>query len=433
MNFKSFSFSSELLQALEELNFETLTPVQRSAIPAVRKGKDVLVSAQTGTGKTAAFALPLIQKLSESAVSENNAPSALVLAPTRELAEQIANNFKAFAKYTELKTVCLFGGINLAGQANDLKAGVDIVVATPGRLLDHLRLGNISLANVKHLVLDEADRMLDMGFISDMQTVINGCDEARQILLFSATFPAAIKQFASKVLKQPEIIRVDQTNSTAETVQHVVYPVEERRKQELLSELIGKKNWQQVLVFVNMKETADELVKELNLDGIPAVVCHGDKTQGNRRRALREFKEGKVRVLVATEVAARGIDIEGLPRVINIDLPWLAEDYVHRIGRTGRAGKPGQAISFVSREEENTLFDIEKLIGQRIKRVVLPGYEVSSREVLIDKIGKKPSHLRRSRTNKASGQATGEARAKNRSRIANVRKSLKGNKLSLKK
>ncbi|UJX27326.1 DEAD/DEAH box helicase (plasmid) [Pseudoalteromonas sp. CF6-2] len=433
MNFKSFSFSSEILQALEELNFQTLTPVQRTAIPAIRKGKDVLVSAQTGTGKTAAFALPLIQKLSETTLSDNNAPSALVLAPTRELAEQIANNFKAFAKYTELKTVCLFGGINLAGQANALKAGVDIVVATPGRLLDQLRLGNISLASVKHLVLDEADRMLDMGFINDMQTVINGCDEARQILLFSATFPAAIKQFASKVLKQPEIIHVDQTNSTAETVQHVVYPVEERRKQELLSELIGKKNWQQVLVFVNMKETADELVKELNLDGIPAVVCHGDKTQGNRRRALREFKEGKVRVLVATEVAARGIDIEGLPRVINIDLPWLAEDYVHRIGRTGRAGKPGQAISFVSREEENTLFDIEKLIGQRIKRIVLPGYEVSNRDVLIDKIGKKPAHLRRSRTNKPSGQATGEARAKNRSRIANVRKSLKGGKLSLKK
>ena len=250
---------------------------------------------------------------------------------------------------------------------------------------------------------------------------------------FFCNVPAAIKQFASKVLKQPEIIRVDQTNSTAETVQHVVYPVEERRKQELLSELIGKKNWQQVLVFVNMKETADELVKELNLDGIPAAVCHGDKTQGNRRRALREFKEGKVRVLVATEVAARGIDIEGLPRVINIDLPWLAEDYVHRIGRTGRAGKPGQAISFVSREEENTLFDIEKLIGQRINRIVLPGYEVSNREVLIDKIGKKPSHLRRSRSNKPSGSGNRRSRAKNRSRIAKVRKSLKGNKLSLKK
>ncbi|MEL0631417.1 DEAD/DEAH box helicase [Pseudoalteromonas carrageenovora] len=433
MNFKSFSFAPELIQALDELNYHTLTPIQRSAIPAVRKGKDVLASAQTGTGKTAAFALPIIQKLFESEHSTTNAPSALVLAPTRELAEQIANNFKAYAKHTPLKVVSLFGGVNTAGQANSLKDGVDVVVATPGRLLDHIRLGNLSLASVKHLVLDEADRMLDMGFIEDIQSVIKSCDEQRQILLFSATFPAAIKQFASKVLKQPEIVRVDQTNSTASTVQHVVYPVEERRKQELLSELIGKKNWQQVLVFVNMKETADELVKELNLDGIPATVCHGDKSQGNRRRALREFKEGKVRVLVATEVAARGIDIDGLPRVINIDLPWLAEDYVHRIGRTGRAGNQGQAISFVSREEENTLFEIEALIGQKIKRVYLEGYEVSNREVLIDKIGKKPAHLRRSRTNKPTGQATGEARAVNRSRISNVRKSLKGAKLTLKK
>ena len=433
MNFKSFSFAPELIQALDELNYQTLTPIQRAAIPAVRKGKDVLASAQTGTGKTAAFALPIIQKLFESDCSTTNAPSALVLAPTRELAEQIANNFKDFAKYTQLKVVSLFGGVNTAGQEIALKEGVDVVVATPGRLLDHIRLGNLSLAQVKHLVLDEADRMLDMGFINDMQSVIKSCADERQILLFSATFPAAIKQFASKVLKQPEIVRVDQTNSTASTVQHVVYPVEERRKQELLSELIGKKNWQQVLVFVNMKETADELVTELNLDGIPAAVCHGDKSQGNRRRALREFKEGKVRVLVATEVAARGIDIDGLPRVINIDLPWLAEDYVHRIGRTGRAGNQGQAISFVSREEENMLFEIETLIGQKIKRVYLEGYEVSNREVLIDKIGKKPAHLRRTRANKPSGQATGEARAKNRSRISNVRKSLKGEKLSLKK
>ncbi len=433
MNFKSFSFAPELIQALDELNYHTLTPIQRAAIPAVRKGKDVLASAQTGTGKTAAFALPIIQKLFESDSSTTNAPSALVLAPTRELAEQIANNFKDFAKYTSLKVVSLFGGVNTAGQEIALKEGVDVVVATPGRLLDHIRIGNLSLAQVKHLVLDEADRMLDMGFINDMQSVIKSCADERQILLFSATFPAAIKQFASKVLKQPEIVRVDQTNSTASTVQHVVYPVEERRKQELLSELIGKKNWQQVLVFVNMKETADELVTELNLDGIPAAVCHGDKSQGNRRRALREFKEGKVRVLVATEVAARGIDIDGLPRVINIDLPWLAEDYVHRIGRTGRAGNQGQAISFVSREEENMLFEIETLIGQKIKRVYLEGYEVSNREVLIDKIGKKPAHLRRTRANKPSGQATGEARAKNRSRISNVRKSLKGEKLSLKK
>lgn len=433
MNFKSFSFAPEIIQALDELNYQTLTPIQRAAIPAVRKGKDVLASAQTGTGKTAAFALPIIQKLLESELCTTNAPHALVLAPTRELAEQIANNFNDFAKHTSLKVVSLFGGVSTAGQANALKEGVDIVVATPGRLFDHIRLGNLSLASVKHLVLDEADRMLDMGFIEDMQNVINSCAQERQILLFSATFPAAIKQFASKVLKQAEIVRVDQTNSTASTVEHVVYPVEERRKQELLSELIGKKNWQQVLVFVNMKETADELVKELNLDGIAAGVCHGDKSQGNRRRALREFKEGKVRVLVATEVAARGIDIDGLPRVINIDLPWLAEDYVHRIGRTGRAGRQGQAISFVSREEENTLFEIETLIGQKIKRVYLEGYEVSNREVLIDKIGKKPAHLRRTRSNKLSGQATGEARAVNRSRISNVRKRLKGEKLSLKK
>ncbi|MGO2478103.1 MAG: DEAD/DEAH box helicase [Pseudoalteromonas sp.] len=433
MNFKSFSFAPELIQALDELNYHTLTPIQRGAIPAVRKGKDVLASAQTGTGKTAAFSLPLIQKLSEVTHTATNAPRALILAPTRELAEQIANNVKDYAKYIELKTVCLFGGVSLAGQANGLKEGVDIVVATPGRLLDHIRLGNLSLAQVAHLVLDEADRMLDMGFITDMQSVIKSCAQERQILLFSATFPSAIKQFASKVLKQPEIVRVDQTNSTAATVNHVVYPVEARRKQELLSELVGKKNWQQVLVFVNMKETADELVKELNLDGIPACVCHGDKTQGNRRRALSDFKAGKVRVLVATEVAARGIDIDDLPRVVNIDLPWLAEDYVHRIGRTGRAGKQGQAISFVSREEENMLFEIETLIGQKIKREYLPGYEVSNREVLIDKIGKKPSHLRRSHSNKPSGQATGEARAKNRSRISNVRKSLKGEKLTLKK
>ena len=433
MGFSKLGLSDSILKAVTQQGYDKPSPIQEKSIPVVLEGKDLMAAAQTGTGKTAAFALPIIQKLTESELSTSNAPHALVLAPTRELAEQIANNFKAYAKHTALKVVSLFGGVNTAGQANALKDGVDVVVATPGRLLDHIRLGNLSLASVKHLVLDEADRMLDMGFIEDMQSVIKSCDEQRQILLFSATFPAAIKQFAAKVLKQPEIVRVDQTNSTASTVQHVVYPVEERRKQELLSELIGKKNWQQVLVFVNMKETADELVKELNLDGIPATVCHGDKSQGNRRRALREFKEGKVRVLVATEVAARGIDIEGLPRVINIDLPWLAEDYVHRIGRTGRAGNQGQAISFVSREEENTLFEIESLIGQKIKRVYLEGYEVSSREVLIDKIGKKPAHLRRSRTNKPTGQATGEARAVNRSRISNVRKSLKGAKLTLKK
>lgn len=437
MNFKSFSFSPLLLQALDELNFSTLTPIQQAAIPIVRKGHDVLATAQTGTGKTAAFSLPIIQKLidAHTVTSEQTKhPKALILAPTRELAEQIGKNCGEFSQYTELRTVSLFGGVNTAGQAEKLAQGADIVVATPGRLLDHIRLGNISLSEVKHLVLDEADRMLDMGFITDIQKVIGLCDEDKQLLLFSATFPPAMKQFASSVLKHPKYVQVTPENSTADTVRHVVYPVEQARKQELLSELIGKKNWQQVLVFVNMKDVADELVKELNLDGIPAIVCHGDKTQGARRRALREFKEGKARVLVATEVAARGIDIEGLPRVVNYDLPYLAEDYVHRIGRTGRAGNAGQAISFVSREEEQVLVHIEALIEQQITRYYLPGYEVSSRDNLIKKLSKKQSHQRRQpRSNRPSNQASGEARAKNRSRIAKVRKQVKGTKLGLNK
>ncbi|MBQ4847310.1 DEAD/DEAH box helicase [Pseudoalteromonas sp. MMG005] len=437
MNFKSFSFSPLLLQALDEINFLTLTPIQQAAIPVVRKGHDVLATAQTGTGKTAAFALPIIQKLLESKCAQQattKSPRALILAPTRELAEQIGRNCDEFTQYTDIKTVSLFGGVNTTGQADKLALGVDIVVATPGRLLDHIRLGNISLANVQHLVLDEADRMLDMGFITDIQQVIDLTHADKQILLFSATFPPAMKQFAGSVLRHPKYVQVTPENTTADTVRHVVYPVEQSRKQELLSELIGKKNWQQVLVFVNMKDVADDLVNELMLDGIPAIVCHGDKTQGARRRALREFKEGKVRVLVATEVAARGIDIEGLPRVVNYDLPYLAEDYVHRIGRTGRAGNEGQAISFVAREEEQVLVHIEELIEQQIKRYYLPGYEVSNRDNLIKKLSKKQSHQRRQpRSNRPSNQASGEARAKNRSRIANVRKQVKGTKLGLEK
>ncbi|MFY8299201.1 DEAD/DEAH box helicase [Pseudoalteromonas sp. SS15] len=431
MNFKSFSFSPLILQALDELEFHTLTPIQQAAIPVVRKGHDVLATAQTGTGKTAAFSLPIIQNIFEHAEQH---PRALIIAPTRELAEQIANNCKQFAKYTDLNVVALFGGVNTAGQEEQLNAGCDILVATPGRLLDHLRLGSVNLSQVKHLVLDEADRLLDMGFITDIQKVIELCHEDKQQLFFSATFPTAMKQFARQVLKHPKFVQVTPENTTAETVRHIVYPVEQGRKQELLSELIGKKNWQQVLVFVNMKDVADDIVKELNLDGIPATVCHGDKKQGARRRALREFKEGKVRVLVATEVAARGIDIEGLPRVVNYDLPYLAEDYVHRIGRTGRAGQQGQAISFVAREEEQVLLHIEELIGQQIKRYYLPGYEVSSRESLIKNLTKKPSHQRRKpKTNRPSNQASGEARAKNRARIANVRKQIKGKSLKLSK
>ena len=422
--FSSFSFPQPLLDALTEIDFHTLTPIQQAAIPAVRQGSDVLATAQTGTGKTAAFALPIIHKLLES--EQQTMPRALILAPTRELAEQIAKNCATFAKFTDLKVQALFGGVNVNGQAERLKQGVDILVATPGRLLDHIRLGNVTLNAVKHLVLDEADRMLDMGFINDMQKVIELVDENKQLLLFSATFPSAMKQFAKQVLKNPKLIQAAPENSTAETVRHVVYPVKEERKRELLSELIGKKNWQQVLVFVNMKETADKLVEELQLDGIAANVCHGDKKQGARRRALREFTDGKVRVMVATEVAARGLDIVGLPRVVNYDVPYLAEDYVHRIGRTGRAGQFGYAITFVSREEESDLIHIEQLIEQQIPRYYLPGYEVANREKLVENIQKKPAHQRRkARVNKPSNQASAEARLKNRSRIAKVRKQQK--------
>ena len=435
MNFKSFSFAPEILRAVEECGYQELTPIQRLAIPLVRKGHDVLANAQTGTGKTAAFALPILQKIFDAPKERMTANArVLVLAPTRELAEQIAKSFEKYGQFMDLKVAAVFGGVDINTQAKKLKQGVDVIVATPGRLIDHINSCNVSISNVEFLVLDEADRMLDMGFITEINKLMEASKSERQTLLFSATYPSAMKKFSASVLKNPKIVQASKDNATADTVQHVVYPVEQRKKQELLSELIGTKNWQQVLVFVNFKETADDLVKELNLDGIKASVCHGDKTQGNRRRALREFKEGKIRVLIATEVAARGIDIEGLERVINIDLPWLAEDYVHRIGRTGRAGKSGQAVSFVSREEEQTLEEIETLIGTKIRRIYVAGYEVSNRDALVKRLHNKPNHLKRGgRTNNASSQAAGEARIMNRKKISGVRKGAKGQKLKLSK
>ncbi|SFC16046.1 DEAD/DEAH box helicase [Pseudoalteromonas denitrificans] len=435
MNFKSFSFAPEILRAIDECGYQELSPIQRLAIPHVRKGHDVLANAQTGTGKTAAFALPILQKLIDNPKPRTTANArVLVLAPTRELAEQIANSFERYGQYTDVKVAAIFGGVDINTQAKKLKLGVDVIVATPGRLLDHINSCNVSISNVEFLVLDEADRMLDMGFINEINTLMSASRNDRQTMLFSATYPSEMKKFSTSILKNPKIVQASKDNATAETVQHVVYPVEQRKKQELLSELIGTKNWQQVLVFVNFKETADEIVKELNLDGIKAAVCHGDKTQGNRRRALKEFKEGKVRVLVATEVAARGIDIDGLERVVNIDLPWLAEDYVHRIGRTGRAGNSGQAVSFVSREEEQTLEEIETLIGSKIRRIYVPGYEVSNRDALVKRLHNKPNHQKRGgRTNNPNSQAAGEARIMNRKKISNVRKKAKGQKLKLAK
>lgn len=356
MRFESFSFCPEILRAISDCGYQKMTPIQQQAIPAIRRGQDVLASAQTGTGKTAAFALPILQKMAEnpSETLKSNT-RVLILTPTRELAAQVADNVEAYSKYLNFSVLTIYGGVKIETQAQKLKRGADIIVATPGRLLEHLTACNLSLSNVDFLVLDEADRMLDMGFNADIQKILQAVNKKRQNLLFSATFSSAVKNLANEMMVKPQVISADKQNTTADTVSQVVYPVEQRRKRELLSELIGKKNWQQVLVFTATRDAADTLVKELNLDGIPSEVVHGEKAQGSRRRALREFVSGKVRVLVATEVAARGLDIPSLEYVVNFDLPFLAEDYVHRIGRTGRAGKSGVAISFVSREEEPSL------------------------------------------------------------------------------
>ncbi|MGX9461768.1 DEAD/DEAH box helicase [Shewanella sp. A14] len=396
MKFESFSFAPEILRAIAECGYQSMTPIQQQAIPAIRRGEDILASAQTGTGKTAAFALPILQRMCEN--PKETLPSntrTLILTPTRELAAQVADNISAYSKHLNLTVLTIYGGVKIDSQSQKLKRGADVIVATPGRLLEHIVACNLSLSNVEFLVLDEADRMLDMGFSTDIQKILQAVNKKRQNMLFSATFSTEVKKLANDMLDKPKVITVDKQNTTADTVSQVVYPVEQRRKRELLSELIGTKNWQQVLVFTATRDAADKLVKELNLDGIPSGVVHGEKAQGSRRRALREFVEGKIRVLVATEVAARGLDIKNLEYVVNYDLPFLAEDYVHRIGRTGRAGKTGVAISFVSREEERTLADIEKLIGQPIRRVTVPGYEVGSREMLLKQIEKRRSFAKK--------------------------------------
>lgn len=412
MRFESFDFAPEILRAVSDCGYQEMTPVQRQAIPTIRRGLDVLASAQTGTGKTAAFALPILQRLVDkpAELQPSNA-RVLILTPTRELAAQVASNINDFAKYLDVTVLTLVGGGKQDVQAKKLKAGAHIIVATPGRLLEHLTACNLSLSGVECLVLDEADRILDMGFSADVQQILQAVNKERQNLLFSATFSDGVKKLANVMLDKPQIISVNKQNSTADTVTHTVYPVEQKRKRELLSELIGKQNWPQVLVFASTRESCDELVAELNLDGIKSAVVHGDKAQGSRRRALREFTEGKLRVLVATEVAARGLDIPDLQYVVNYDLPFLAEDYVHRIGRTGRAGMSGMAISFVSREEERTLLEIEALIGQKIRRVMAKGYEVGNRDELIKQLqerrrfGKRPQ-----REDNAAAQAMAEAK-----------------------
>ena len=375
VNFADLGIEQPLVETLGGLNIVTPTPVQEKSIPHVLEGKDLLAAAQTGTGKTAAFGLPIIQTVQQQ--KRNGTPQALILVPTRELAQQVMDNLTQYSANTDLKIVCVYGGTSIGVQKKKLEEGADILIATPGRLLDHLFNGNVNISKTGILVLDEADRMLDMGFWPDLQRILRRLPQTKQIMLFSATFEKRIKTIAYKLMDSPVEVEVSPANTTAETVKQMVYPVDKKRKRELLAYLIGSRNWQQVLVFTKTKQGSDELAKELKLDGIKAVSINGDKSQGARQRALDEFKEGKVRALIATDVAARGLDIQQLEQVVNFDMPFKAEDYVHRIGRTGRAGKSGLAVSLMSRDEEYLLHAIENLLDQRLPQEWLEGFEPS--------------------------------------------------------
>jgi ATP-dependent RNA helicase RhlE len=400
MKFSNLGLANEIQQALEVCGYTEMTPVQEQAIVPARRGKDLLVNAQTGTGKTAAFALPILQQMLDKPKDTlSGSPRALILTPTRELAEQLASTIGAYAQFLPLKVTALYGGVKMGGQASKLRGGVDILISTPGRLIEHLELSNVNLANAEFVVLDEAYRMLDMGFIADVQNILQYTAKKRQTLLFSATSSPAVNELSHKLLNNHTVLRVNKINAAAETVSHVMYPVEESRKIDLFKALLKEQNWFQVLVFTSTKQQADELMAALKRSKIDAAVCHADKSQGARRRAIADFKSAKLQVLIATEVAARGLDIQGLDYVVNYNLPYLPEDYVHRIGRTGRAGKEGYAISFVSREEENTVARIEKLISSKIKRIVKVGFEVSNRISLLKSVAK---NTRNSRSNKAS-------------------------------
>jgi superfamily II DNA/RNA helicase len=382
MSVDSIGLSADLLKAVKACGYKTLTPIQQQAIPVIRSGVDLLASAQTGTGKTAAFTLPILDALVQSSpkkdgeVVSGQIIRALILTPTRELAKQVHENIITYSQFLPITSGVIYGGVNMPPQTTMLKKGVDILVATPGRLIEHLNLRTLDLSHVKFLILDEADRMLDMGFLTDINQLMETIKQKHQTLMFSATFSNKVKTLAKQLLKTPKTIEVSRQNSTSGKVNQSVYWVSETRKRELLSEIIGVNNWRQVLVFAGTKESANLLAKELKLDGIKAALCHGDKTQGARNRALEDFTTGKVRVLVATDVAARGLDIADLPYVVNFHLPYLAEDYVHRIGRTGRAGKSGTAISLVSPKDEKFLDNIEALIGRQFERIIVPGYEL---------------------------------------------------------
>ena len=378
MSFSNLGLCTELLRAIKEEGYTTPTPIQTESIPVILSKKDVLAAAQTGTGKTAGFTLPLLELLNKNySKDRKSSVKALILTPTRELATQVAQSVEVYGKYLPFKSAVIFGGVGINPQKAILKKGVDIITATPGRLLDLVSQDCLDLSKVEFLVLDEADRMLDMGFIHDIKKILSILPKHRQNLLFSATFSPEIKKLADGLLKTPVLIEVSKANSTSHKVEQTVHHVDKERKKELLIHLLNKNSWKQVLVFTRTKHGANKLSEALIKDKITSAAIHGNKSQGARTKALDDFKAGTVRVLVATDIAARGIDIDQLPHVINFELPNVPEDYVHRIGRTGRAGNSGDAISLVCIDEHDYLLAIEKLIKQKINKIAIEGFKVN--------------------------------------------------------
>jgi len=420
MSFDSLGLSAELLRAVHEQGYNEPTPIQIKAIPLILEGRDIMAGAQTGTGKTAGFTLPLLQMLNSRQRDPGQRPvRALVLTPTRELAAQVEQSIITYGRHLPLNSAVIFGGVKINPQIAKLRRGVDILVATPGRLLDHARQKTVDLSEVEVLILDEADRMLDMGFIHDIKKILAllPSKDQRQNLLFSATFSNEIKRLSNSLLNQPELVEVARRNAPIELIAQMVHPVDKSRKREVLSHMIGAGNWRQVLVFTRTKHGANRLAKQLVMDGLSATPIHGNKSQGARTRALADFKKGSVRILVATDIAARGLDIDQLPHVVNYELPNVAEDYVHRIGRTGRAGNEGTATSLVSPDENKLLRDIERLINRQIPKQVLPGYEPSGRveaEPAERSRGGRQGDRRGGRAPRAGGNANGNGQHKGR-------------------
>ncbi len=373
MQFNQLGLSQPILRAVEEEGYTTPTPIQLQAIPVILSGKDILAGAQTGTGKTAGFPLPLLELLGRNK-TKSTKPRVLILAPTRELAAQVGESVRTYGRHLPFRSAIIFGGVNLRPQVTALRQGVDIIIATPGRLLDHIGQKNIDLSAIEILVLDEADRMLDMGFIHDIKKILALLPKKRQNLLFSATFSDPIKKLSDSLLNAPVLVEVARRNAASAQVTQVVHPVDRERKRELLSHLITSEQWQQALVFPRTKHGANRLSEQLSKDGITTAAIHGNKSQGARTKALSDFKEGKVRILVATDIAARGIDIDMLSHVVNFELPNVPEDYVHRIGRTGRAGNEGKAVSLVCIDEHDLLRNIEKLLKRDIDKSTIKAF-----------------------------------------------------------